>query len=381
MTFTEYVQTRSDELAQAFGQHALVVAASMAIATVLGVGVGMLTWRRAWLSGLAIGASGGFLTIPSFALLGLLIPVMGLGWTPTVFALTLYALLPIIRNTVVGLRGVDAAIIEAGRGMGMSACRLLWRVQLPLAWPLILTGIRVSTQMIIGIAAIAAYVDGPGPGQPRSSTGWPGSARQLAERGPRRNARRRDRRAALRPVLPHRPPVHHPEGSSCSTTVTGARRSSSAEFTKRYPGPGDPAVDSFSPDVPAGELVVFVGPSGLRQDDHHEDDQPADRADLGQRSPSAARTCCRLHPDELRRHIGYVIQQIGLFPHLTIAQNIAVVPKLLGWARQRITDRVDELLGLVGLDPASSARATPASCPAASSSGSVSPARSRPTRR
>lgn len=164
MTFTEYVQTRSDELAQAFGQHALVVAASMAIATVLGVGVGMLTWRRAWLSGLAIGASGGFLTVPSFALLGLLIPVMGLGWTPTVFALTLYALLPIIRNTVVGLRGVDSAVSEAGRGMGMSAFRLLWRVQLPLAWPLILTGIRVSTQMIIGIAAIAAYVGGPGLG-------------------------------------------------------------------------------------------------------------------------------------------------------------------------------------------------------------------------
>ncbi|MCW2947660.1 MAG: transporter permease [Actinoallomurus sp.] len=164
MTFTEYVQSRSDELTQAFGQHALVVAASMAIATVLGVGIGLITWRRPRLSGLAIGMSSGFLTIPSFALLGLLIPVLGLGWTPTVFALTLYSLLPIIRNTVVGLRGVDAAIVEAGRGMGMSSFRVLWRVQLPLAWPLILTGIRVSTQMIIGIAAIASYVAGPGLG-------------------------------------------------------------------------------------------------------------------------------------------------------------------------------------------------------------------------
>jgi osmoprotectant transport system permease protein len=164
MTFTEYVQSRSDELTQAFGQHALVVAVSMAIATVLGVGIGLITWRRPRLSGLAIGMSSGFLTIPSFALLGLLIPVLGLGWTPTVFALTLYSLLPIIRNTVVGLRGVDAAIVEAGRGMGMSSFRVLWRVQLPLAWPLILTGIRVSTQMIIGIAAIASYVAGPGLG-------------------------------------------------------------------------------------------------------------------------------------------------------------------------------------------------------------------------
>jgi osmoprotectant transport system permease protein len=155
MTFTEYVQTRSDELTRAFGQHALVVAVAMAIATALGVGIGMVTWRSPRLSGFAIGTAGGFLTIPVF----------GLGWTPTVFALTLYALLPIIRNTVVGLRGVDAAIIEAGRGMGMSSFHVLWRLQLPLAWPLILTGVRVSTQMIIGIAAIAAYVAGPGLGQ------------------------------------------------------------------------------------------------------------------------------------------------------------------------------------------------------------------------
>jgi osmoprotectant transport system permease protein len=164
MTFSEYVQTRSDELAQAFGQHALAVVVSMAIATVLGVGIGMLTWRRPRLSGFAISVSSGFLTIPSFALLGLLIPVLGLGWSPTVFALTLYSLLPIIRNTVVGLRGVDGAIIEAGRGMGMSAFHVLWRLQLPLAWPLILTGVRVATQMIIGITAIAAYVAGPGLG-------------------------------------------------------------------------------------------------------------------------------------------------------------------------------------------------------------------------
>jgi osmoprotectant transport system permease protein len=164
MTFSQYLQTRSDDLTHAFGQHVLVVAVSMVIATVLGVGAGMITWRRPRLSGLAIGTAGGFLTIPSFALLGLLIPILGLGWTPTVFALTLYSLLPIIRNTVVGLRGVDSAIVEAGRGMGMSAFRVLWRVQLPLAWPLILTGIRVSTQMVIGIAAIAAYVGGPGLG-------------------------------------------------------------------------------------------------------------------------------------------------------------------------------------------------------------------------
>ncbi|GLZ11606.1 ABC transporter permease [Actinomadura sp. NBRC 104425] len=164
MNFSDYVQSRWDELFQAAVQHALVTALSIAIATVIGVGIGIAAHRRPLLSGLAVGVSGGVLTVPSFALLGLLIPFLGLGWAPTVVALVLYSLLPIVRNTIVGLRSVDPAVLEAGRGMGMSARRVLVRVQLPLAWPIILAGIRVSTQMIIGIAAIAAYVAGPGLG-------------------------------------------------------------------------------------------------------------------------------------------------------------------------------------------------------------------------
>jgi osmoprotectant transport system permease protein len=164
MSLTEYIQTRWDLLSNAAGQHALVVAVSVGIATVLGVAIGMFTYQRPRLAGLAVGVSAGFLTIPSFALLGVLIPFLGLGWTPTVVALVLYSLLPIVRNTVVGLGGVDDAVVEAGRGIGMSQLGVLLRIQLPLAWPVILTGIRVSTQMIIGIAAIAAYVAGPGLG-------------------------------------------------------------------------------------------------------------------------------------------------------------------------------------------------------------------------
>ncbi|GAA2084740.1 ABC transporter permease [Actinomadura alba] len=164
MTLSEYVSSRWDELTQAAGQHALVVALSILMATLIGVGVGVLTYRRPRLAGLATAATAGFLTIPSFALLGLLIPFLGLGWGPTLVALVMYSLLPIVRNTIVGLRAVDPAVVEAGRGMGMSAARVMARVQLPLAWPVILAGIRVSTQMIIGIAAIAAYVAGPGLG-------------------------------------------------------------------------------------------------------------------------------------------------------------------------------------------------------------------------
>jgi osmoprotectant transport system permease protein len=164
VSLSEYIASRWDLLTQAALEHALVVAISLVIATIIGVGIGMLTHRSPRWAAFAIGTSGGFLTIPSFALLGLLIPILGLGWGPSVVALVLYSLLPIVRNTVVGLKGVDPAIVEAGRGVGMSAVGVMTRVQLPLAWPVILTGIRVSTQMIIGIAAIAAYVAGPGLG-------------------------------------------------------------------------------------------------------------------------------------------------------------------------------------------------------------------------
>ncbi len=104
------------------------------------------------------------LTIPSFALFGLLIPVLGLGVPPTVTVLVLYALLPIVRNTIVGLASVDSSVTDAARGIGMSRFGVLTRVELRLAWPAVLTGIRVSTQMLMGILAIAAYAKGPGLG-------------------------------------------------------------------------------------------------------------------------------------------------------------------------------------------------------------------------
>jgi osmoprotectant transport system permease protein len=104
------------------------------------------------------------LTIPSFALVGLLLPVTGLGDGTALAAVTFYAVLPILRNAVVGLQGVDANLLESARGMGMSNVASLLRVRIPLAWPVILAGIRISLQMSMGIAAIAAYVLGPGLG-------------------------------------------------------------------------------------------------------------------------------------------------------------------------------------------------------------------------
>jgi osmoprotectant transport system ATP-binding protein len=122
------------------------------------------------------------------------------------------------------------------------------------------------------------------------------------------------------------------------------------QATKRYPGQTEPAVDALSLEVPAGEICVLVGPSGCgkttamrmvnRMIDITDGDILLDGRSVKERRPA-----------ELRRDIGYAIQQIGLFPHLSVADNIATVPRLLGWRRERIRERVDELLELVGLDP------------------------------
>ncbi len=143
----------------------MVVAISLAIAIVIGVSLGVLVYRRERAANIALGVTSTFLTIPSFALFGLFIPIFGLGYTPAVVALVMYALLPILRNTVTGLRSVDPAISESAQGMGMNYWQRLLRVDMPLAWPVIIAGVRVSTMLLMGIAAIAAVVNGPGLGE------------------------------------------------------------------------------------------------------------------------------------------------------------------------------------------------------------------------
>ena len=144
--------------------HVSAVVQSVVLATVAAVLVGIAVFRSPWGSAAATAAASVVLTVPSFALLGLLIPVLGLGVRPTVTALVLYALLPILRNTIIGLASVDPAVADAARGVGMNRLRVLARIELPLAWPSILAGMRVSTQMSMGILAMAAYAKGPGLG-------------------------------------------------------------------------------------------------------------------------------------------------------------------------------------------------------------------------
>ncbi|MGW0704977.1 ABC transporter permease [Streptomyces sp. NPDC002643] len=164
MSFWEYLCSYHERLLFDAYQHASAVFQCMVLATVFGVLIGVVTYRSAWAAGLATVTTSAVLTVPSLALIGLLIPVVGLGVAPTVIALTLYGLLPVVRNAIVGLRGVDPALVDAAKGIGMSRTARLTRVELPLAWPAVLTGIRVSTQMLMGIAAIAAYASGPGLG-------------------------------------------------------------------------------------------------------------------------------------------------------------------------------------------------------------------------
>jgi len=163
--FLHYLNVRKGHLLDLTIAHAQIVLSAIVIATAISLVTAILVYRRERVAAVVLSIVGTFLTIPSLALFSLLIPFLGLGTKPALFALVLYAMLPILRNTVVGLRSVDRAVLESARGMGMNRLRRLARIELPLAWPVILTGIRVATVLIVGIAAIGAYVNGPGLGE------------------------------------------------------------------------------------------------------------------------------------------------------------------------------------------------------------------------
>ncbi len=163
-TLLDFLSTRRSQLAMDSWHHVSATVQAVFLATLLSMAVGVAVYRSRAGSAVAISLASTALTVPSFALLGLLIPVFGLGVVPTMIALVLYAVLPILRNTIVGLDAIPPATVDAARGVGMSRLDVLARVEIPLAWPSILAGIRVSTQMAMGILAIAAYAKGPGLG-------------------------------------------------------------------------------------------------------------------------------------------------------------------------------------------------------------------------
>ncbi|MBD2499974.1 ABC transporter permease [Anabaena azotica] len=155
------------EIIQHTLEHLFLVGVAIAIAIIIGIPLGILITRQKQLRQPILGIANILQTIPSLALFGLLIPVPvigGIGVIPAIVALTLYSFLPIIRNTYTGITGVDPAIREAGRGMGMTDRQLLLQVEIPLAMGVILAGVRVATVISIGIATIAAAIGAGGLG-------------------------------------------------------------------------------------------------------------------------------------------------------------------------------------------------------------------------
>ncbi len=169
MNFSNFFLIKyAPEILQHTLEHLLLVGVSIGVAILIGIPLGILITRRKNLRQPILGIANILQTIPSLALFGLLIPVPiigGIGATPAIVALTLYSLLPIIRNTYTGITGVDPAIREAGRGMGMTDKQLLLQVEIPLALGVILAGVRVATVIAIGIATIAAAIGAGGLGE------------------------------------------------------------------------------------------------------------------------------------------------------------------------------------------------------------------------
>jgi osmoprotectant transport system permease protein len=145
--------------------HLLLVALSVAFGFVIALAMGILSHRRRWLIPAFTGASGVLYTIPSIALFLLLLPISGRGNVTAVIALTLYTLQIIYRNIVTGLANVPEAATDSGRGMGMTERQLLWRVELPLAVPEIIAGLRIATVSTVAIATLAVFAGGGGLGE------------------------------------------------------------------------------------------------------------------------------------------------------------------------------------------------------------------------
>lgn len=168
VTLLEFFQRNAGQIVQASLEHLWLVAVTMLLATAIGAPLGIAITRRAWLKKPVLAIANAAETIPSLALFGFLLPVPWLGARGdrlAIAALTIYALLPIIQNTVAGIAGVDLAVRESARAMGMTDRQILFQVELPLSYSYLLAGIRVATVLTIGIATIAAAVGAGGLGE------------------------------------------------------------------------------------------------------------------------------------------------------------------------------------------------------------------------
>ena len=168
MNLFQFFAQNSGQVAQLTLEHLWMVGISTLLAALIGIPLGILIAHRPLLNRPVLGAANIIQTIPSLALFGFLLPVPWLGDRAerlAILALTLYALLPVIRGTYTGIRGVEPAVVESARGMGMTDSQLLWQVELPLAMSVILSGVRVAVVISVGLATIAAAIGAGGLGE------------------------------------------------------------------------------------------------------------------------------------------------------------------------------------------------------------------------
>jgi osmoprotectant transport system permease protein len=168
MNVWQFMQQNADQVLHLTLEHLWLVGVATFLAAIVGIPLGILISRKPIWNKPVIGTANIIQTIPSLALFGFLLPAPWIGARAerlAILALALYALLPLIRNTYVGIRGVDPAVVEAARGMGMTATQILWQVELPLSLSVIIAGLRVAIVLSIGIGTIAAAIGAGGLGE------------------------------------------------------------------------------------------------------------------------------------------------------------------------------------------------------------------------
>jgi osmoprotectant transport system permease protein len=163
--FWQFASEQSGAIWSQTWTHIGLTMISLVCSILFAVPLGIFIARKPRYSGPLLGITGVLQTIPSIAMLGVLIPILGIGPKPAILALFLYALLPILRNTYTGLRGIDPQVLDAAKGMGMSSWQILKNVELPLAFPVLMAGIRTATVINVGVATLAAYIAAGGLGE------------------------------------------------------------------------------------------------------------------------------------------------------------------------------------------------------------------------
>ncbi|KPL86051.1 ABC transporter permease [Herpetosiphon geysericola] len=160
-----YLVTERTAIWQLLGQHVTISLLGLLIASLIALPLGLLVVRVRWLAGIVMALLSILYTVPSLAMLIMLIAVFGLSKTTVVVTLVIYAQVILVRNIVVGMQSIDRAVLEAARGLGMNAWQIWWRVELPLALPIMLAGLRIAAIMCIAISSIAAMIGVGGLGQ------------------------------------------------------------------------------------------------------------------------------------------------------------------------------------------------------------------------